>query len=668
MQFAILIPNPQSLIPLILLAACALAGPRGASADDDLESLQQKAIAAAVEHVAPSVVRIETVGGLERVKTVLFGTGPTTGLVVDPQGYIVSSEFNFINKPASILVRLPDGNRKPAKLVATDHSRKIVLLKIEVDRPLPAPEVVPEAEMRVGQWCIAVGRTFEDDGTNLSVGILSAVGRIWGKALQTDAAVSPNNYGGPLVDIRGRVLGVLVPLSPQSADEIAGYEWYDSGIGFAVPLEQIRKMLPVLRKGEDLRPGVAGFLMQARNLYVGDTVIASCRARSPADKAGFKSGDRIVEIDGRKVSRSAEVKQEISRRYAGEKLHFAVLRGTERVERDVELAAVLAPFQHPFLGILPERDAPGGAAAGVGVRYVYPQSPAAAARLEPGDVIVSLGGQKAGGRDNLLHQVAALEIGQEIEIEVRHGNEPRRVKVKLAGQPESLPPADLPPGRPASRGHQPPDETAAAAKPGVVPLRVPEFKNEAWACLPDGYTPGAACGLVVWLDAATAPKQADLVARWKSACDRWGVVLVVPKAAAESGWRPDEAAFLEKLIRQVQADYTIDPTRVAVGGRGPGGALAYVAGFHSRDLVRAVAAIDAAMILPPPESDPEHRLAVYAASAKKSPLAAAIAQSVVRLREAKVPVTEKDLGDEPRDLKPDELAELLRWIDMLDRI
>ena len=212
-------------------------------------ALEQKAVAAAVERVAPSVVRIETVGGLERVEKVLFGTGPTTGLVVDPQGYIVSSAFNFVNKPASILVRLPDGTRKPAKLVATDHNRKIVLLKIEVDRPLPVPEAVPEAEMRVGQWCVAVGRTFEDDRPNLAVGILSAVGRIWGKAMQTDAAVSPNNYGGPLVDIRGRVLGVLVPLSPQSADEIAGYEWYDSGIGFAVPLEAIRKMLPQAAQG-----------------------------------------------------------------------------------------------------------------------------------------------------------------------------------------------------------------------------------------------------------------------------------------------------------------------------------------------------------------------------------------------------------------------------------
>jgi serine protease Do len=642
----------------LALAAWALAAPP-ARGDDDLEALLQKAVAAAVEHVAPSVVRIETVGGLERVQKVLIGTGPTTGLVVDPQGYIVSSAFNFVNKPASILVRLPDGTRKPAKLVATDHSRKIVLLKIEVDRPLSVPEAVPQSEMRVGQWCIAVGRTFEDDRPNLAVGILSAVGRIWGKALQTDAAVSPNNYGGPLLDLRGRVLGILVPLSPQSADEIAGYEWYDSGIGFAVPLEHIRTVLPRMQKGEDLRPGVAGFHMQSRNLYVGDTVIAPCRPRSGADKAGFKAGDRLIEIQGRAVSRSAEVRQEISRHYAGEKLKVVALRDKQRIEREVVLSANLEPFQYPFLGILPGRLRLG---TGVGVRYTYPQSPAAAAKIEPGDVILSLEGQPAGNRDELLHQVAAFEAGEEVEVEFRHASELRKVKVKLAAQPEGLPPAELPPAR---ADQQP---AAGGAKSGTVSIQVPEFKNEAWAYVPQGCSPAVPCGLVVWLHGAAAPKQEELLGPWKPLCDRYGLLLLVPKATADTGWRLDEAGYLEKLVRQVQASYPIDTSRVVVGGRGPGGTLALMAAFRSRDFFRAALAIDAVAMFPPPESDAEHRLALYIASAKKSPLAAAMAQSALRFREAKLPLTEKDLGDDPRDLTPAELAELVRWIDMLDRI
>ncbi len=324
---------------------------------EDLDVLEQQALSAAADRVAASVVRIETIGGLERVDKVLFGAGPTTGLVVDAKGYIISSAFNFVNKPASILVRMPDGSRKPAKLVARDHSRMFVLLKIEPDHPLAVPEVAPASEMRVGQWCIAMGRTFEDSRPNIAVGIVSAVGRIWGKAIQTDAPISPNNYGGPLVDIRGRAMGLLVPLSQQSAEEIAGMEWYDSGIGFAIPLETIQTVLPRLRKGEDLFAGVAGVFMESKNLYTGDTKLASCRPNSPAAKAGFKGGDRIIEIGGHKVNRTAEVRQEIGRRYAGDKLHFVVVRGEKRIEADLELVAKLEPYCHGFLGILPNEAA-----------------------------------------------------------------------------------------------------------------------------------------------------------------------------------------------------------------------------------------------------------------------------------------------------------------------
>lgn len=327
---------------------CVLAA-SPAMADNDADLQEQAAIRAAVDRVAPAVVRIETVGGLERVGQVLFGAGPTTGLVVDPAGYVISSAYNFVNRPASILVRWPDGVRKPAKLVATDHSRMLVLLKVEADasnfpRPLGeglgvrAFEIATRQDLRVGQWTIAVGRTFESDRPNLAVGILSALGRVWGKAIQTDAAVSPNNYGGPLVDIHGRVLGVLAPLSPEADDEMAGVEWYDSGIGFAIPIEDVQKVLPRLKRGEDLYPGRVGVSFKGSNLYTGEPIIAECRPKSPAAEAGLKAGDRIVKIDGRNITRIAEVKEAIGRRYAGEKVRVTVLRGQERIEREITLA------------------------------------------------------------------------------------------------------------------------------------------------------------------------------------------------------------------------------------------------------------------------------------------------------------------------------------------
>ncbi len=627
---------------------------------EDLDTLEQKALVGAVDRVAPSVVRIETIGGLERVDRVLFGAGPTTGLIVDSSGYVLSSAFNFVNRPASILVRLPDGTRKPAKLVARDHNCQLVLLKIEPDHPLPVPETAPQSEMRVGQWCVAVGRTFEESRPNMAVGILSALGRVWGKALQTDAPVSPNNYGGPLVDIRGRVMGLLVPLSPQSAEEIAGVEWYDSGIGFAVPLEAIQKVLPRLRKGEELYAGVAGVFMQSKNLYTGDTVIASCRPNSPAAKAQFKGGDRIVEIGDRKVARSAEVKQEISRHYAGDKVHFVVMRGDKRIEADLELTSKLEPFQHGFLGILPLRN---GDDAGVTVRYVYPGSPAAEAKIEVGDVIVSAAGDAVVDPGELRGAISGLEPGMSLDLEVRHKDRMRKVRIKMADLPGDLPPQTLPPARSKSEPGQ-----GQRHKVGRIALSVPEFKNEAWAYVPEHYDPAVPHGVVLWLHGSGVPDSAALLAQWKPLCDAADLVLVVPRASASNGWQADEADYLEKLVGQVKAAYTVDPTRVVVFGRDSGASLALLSAFRSRELIRAAAVLDAGSLLAPPEIDPAHRLAVYLGTAKSSMQAQLIKITLARLKAAKVPVTEKDLGKDARDLTPPEVAELVRWIDMLDRI
>ncbi len=166
---------------------------------------------------------------------------------------------------------------------------------------------------------------------------------------------------------------------------MAGVDWYDSGIGFAIPAEHIQQVLPRLKKGEDLYPGQAGISLKGPNLYTGEPIIAACRPKCPAAAAGLKADDRIVEIDGRKIARAAEVKEELGRRYAGDKVQMAVLRGKEqRIQRELELVAKLEPFQHGFLGILPMRT---GDEKGVTVRYVYPESPAAAAGIAAGDVL-----------------------------------------------------------------------------------------------------------------------------------------------------------------------------------------------------------------------------------------------------------------------------------------
>jgi len=157
-----------------------------------------------------------------------------------------------------------------ATRIATDRNRMLTLIKIE-KTGLTAPTAAPVKEVREGQWSLALGRTLNskrDALPSISIGVISAVGRIWGKAIQTDAKVSPVNYGGPLVDIRGRVQGILIPANPQVKDdgtisEAAGLDWYDSGIGFAIPFEDVLAVFSRLKEGKDLKPVPLGSLVGA---------------------------------------------------------------------------------------------------------------------------------------------------------------------------------------------------------------------------------------------------------------------------------------------------------------------------------------------------------------------------------------------------------------------
>ncbi len=656
------------ILPAIALAFAFAAM---ATAADDLESLEQKAFLAAVDRVAPSVVRIETIGGLERVGDVQFGAGPTTGLVVSEDGYIVSSAFNFVNEPTSILIQLPDRTRKPAELVATDHNRMLVLLKIEPDTPLPIPEPAPPEAMRVGQWAIAVGRTFPGNEPNVAVGIISALGRVWGKAIQTDTAVGPNNYGGPLVDIRGRVLGVLMPMSPDETEEVAGYPWYDSGIGFAVPLQDVLDVFPRLKTGNDLVPGLLGVGLGKDKLLAGEPVIATVRPNSPAFKAGIRAGDRVAEIDGRPIQRLVQLKAEIARRYAGDTVRFAVVRDEKRIEWEVPLVAELDPYQHPLLGVLPMRGAGGNEEKpdGVVVRFVYPNSPAATAELRPGDRLVSIDGHPVSDAEELRRQISGRSVGDTVELEIRSQGKTRKAEVKLAAQSEDMPPTTLPPAHEASgraKNDTPADK--GPEKTAMFKMKAPELENEASAYVPRLPGDSTAYGLVVWLHAPGGLDEKTLFARWKTHCDRDGLILLAPEAADPDEWSLADLAFVRKLIEELKTTYPIDPRRSVVAGQQGGGTLGYLIAFQDPQTTAAVIAIDAPMLGRPPENEPSHRLAFYVGKAEHSDHAKRVESSIARLREQKYPVTVKSLGDDPREFTEEELSDLLRWIDALDRI
>jgi serine protease Do len=631
----------------------------------DLDDIERRAFQAAIDRVAPSVVRIETIGGLEQVGRLLAGTGPTTGLVVSADGYIASSAFNFANKPDSILVQLPDGVRRPARLVATDHNRMVVLLKIEPPRPLAVPQWVARDEVRVGQWAVAVGRAFESSRPSLAVGVISAVNRIWGKALQTDASISPNNYGGPLVDLTGRVFGLLVPLSPEGSNEVAGVEWYDSGIGFAVPAGDLLAAVARLRAGKDLRPGVAGIRFPPIGIQVADPVIGGAWPSSPAGKAGLKKDDRIVQIDGRKISRAAEIKEEISRRYAGDTLHVKVLRDGKPVETQIELVEKLDPYAHPFLGVLPVRDLPAGTEAnpaGAEVRFVYLQGPAAKAGLSAGDLLVSLAGQPIVDAAWLRRRITDFQPGGKVPVEFRRQKETRKATIELTALPEAVPEGPLPPAR--RKGDAKPPESQPEV--GSFTMQAGTLKSEARVYVPKEYDPAAACGLVVWLHGKGELKPDELVARWKPRCDRDRLILVAPKLGDSEHGVLRDLELIRILVMQVQARYAIDADRVVAVGEGEGGTLACVAATMLTGTFTGAAAVDAPLGGRAPENEPDHRLAFYVLRTGKAPAGQDVDDAVASLRSLKFPVTVKKLGLVPQP--GDGLDELVRWIDTLDRI
>ncbi|MCA9248531.1 MAG: PDZ domain-containing protein [Planctomycetales bacterium] len=629
----------------------------------DLIALEEQAFAAAAQRVEPSVVRIETIGGVERVGDLLTGAGPSTGLLVSADGYIVSSQFNFVQQPSSILVTLANGQRRPARVVARDHSRMLVLLKIETQEQLPMPEAAPAAEIRVGQWALAVGRGDEAERPNVSVGIVSAVGRVFGKALQTDAKISPRNYGGPLIDLHGRVLGVLVPMSPQGNTAVAGFEWYDGGIGFAVPLESILAALPRMMDGQDLHQGQLGVGLKSGDPYVAPGEVSSVRPRSPAVAAGIVEGDRIVEVDGQPVATQMQLRIALGPRYAGETVRFKVVRDGKPLELQAELVAELPEYAHPFLGLLPLRMPDEAASSKLIVRYVFAESPAQTAGIEAGDEIQKIDGIPV---DSLLaarEVLASHEPGDKLQVVLQRGEQQLAVDVKTSLVPNLVPDKLPTPGARDGIGEQP------VAKTGIHEMRLPEMANRAVVYVPSSYDPRVAHGVIVWMHASGGDERDELLARFKPLCDAGELLLLAPLAEDPRQWKPAEVEFAAKALEQLIKDYRVDLSRIVAHGYQAGGAMAYLLWLQAKERITGVAPLDGPMPrgFTIPDNDPQRRVALFTGFATESRFAKRIEQGIAALEQKKYPVTQTSLGEKSRYLNHEQQEAFARWIDSLDR-
>ena len=625
------------------------------NAQNDLLEREEKALQAAVMKASPSVIQLELVGGLESQEL-----GPVSGLAVTTDGFVLASAAMIPANITSILATTPSGKRAAAKVISHDYSRNLVLLKVNTEETYPLLEAIPKDEIIVGQWSIALGRTFSREFTNQSVGIISASNRVWGKAIQSDAKISPANYGGPLIDIHGRVFGILTPLTPNpQGGQSDGSEWYDSGIGFAVPIADIMPYLEKLKQGDSLYPGRLGISLTSGNIYDLPAEVVAVQPKSPARDAGIQKGDSIFELAGKPVTRQSELRHILGAHYAGDTINIKVTRDDKIVTAELTLAQDLEPYEHPFLGILPDRNYD---QQGVLVRHVYPNSAAEQAGLKSGDIISRLNETPLKDHNQLRVELANFEPSEEVQLHYSRGGQVTPINILLAPITSELP---------VIQAHPLPAAPAPANNlaTGLVEIKLPEEANDCHAIIPANYRADVPHGLVVWLHAPGDVNDDILKQQWATLAAKYHLIVLAPKAADDNRWQPTEIEFIRKTMDNIINTYNVDRNRIVSFGRQAGGAMSLILGFSQRDLVRGVIPVDAPFPLRAGISpnDPAERLAVHAILVKGSPVSRAVGNAIKALEAAKYPVSRTEL-ESPGKIT-DELREsLTQWIDSLDRI
>ena len=325
-----------------------------------------------------------------------------SGFIVSKEGLIITNN-HVIERAEKIQVVLSDGERYDADVMGRDPKTDIALLKIKVRRELPVATLGNSDELKVGDWVIAVGNPF-GLGHTVTAGIVSAKGRVIGAGpyddfIQTDASINPGNSGGPLFNLRGEVVGINTAI-------VAGGQ----GIGFAIPINLAKEVLPQLRERGKVVRGWLGVTIQrltpelARSFGLKrdeGVLISGVSPGSPADRAGIKIGDVIVEYDGMPIKDYGELPRMVANTQIGKEVLIKVIRkggevgirvkigempGEETAEAprgDLGMAvAELTPELARRFG-LEER-------GGLVVTDVAPEGPAEEAGIQRGDLILQV--------------------------------------------------------------------------------------------------------------------------------------------------------------------------------------------------------------------------------------------------------------------------------------
>lgn len=258
-----------------------------------------------------------------------------TGFIISSDGYVLTNN-HVVNGADEVLVKLTDGRELKAEIKGVDEKVDLALIKISENGALPFAELGDSDALEVGEWVMAIGNPFGLSHT-VTAGIVSAKGRVIGSGpyddyIQTDASINPGNSGGPLFNSQGKVIGINTAI-------IAGG---GGGIGFAIPVSMARSVVAQLRESGTVTRGYLGVRFQPLTPDLAKSfglesdkgaLIASVEKDAPAEKAGLKAGDVILEFDGKTINEGgSELPRYVAATAVNKKVKLIVFREGKKIE------------------------------------------------------------------------------------------------------------------------------------------------------------------------------------------------------------------------------------------------------------------------------------------------------------------------------------------------
>ncbi len=416
--------RPELLLVLLTIALALPASPALASLPASVDGQPLPTLAPMLAHTTPAVVNIAALGHVEVKQNPLlldpffqhFFSVPQhqprrqqtqslgSGVIVDAhKGYILTNN-HVVEQADKISVTLRDGRQFNARLLGTDEESDIAVIQIPAEDLTALPLADSEA-LQVGDFVVAIGNPF-GLGQTVTSGIVSALGRTdlgiegYEDFIQTDASINPGNSGGALVNLRGELVGINTAILAPGGGNV--------GIGFAIPINMANSVMQQLIEHGEVKRGQLGITAQDLTPELASafgidrdngTVISRIEPDSPAERGQLKVGDVILEVDGKRVRGSGDVRNRVGLLRVGSTVNMTIWRDGQTLKRSLtiepsrleEIAGKALHYQlaGATFSNLPESLQRPGRASGVLVSSVDPDSPAWRASLRKNDIILS---------------------------------------------------------------------------------------------------------------------------------------------------------------------------------------------------------------------------------------------------------------------------------------